>query len=234
MKTNRFNPRHLFALGMLHALPPHAFAFKDDPDDEDGGGGGGDGDDPGTDSPPDDSGKGKVHGGDDSERKAFEDRLKAIEIEREKERKELEKLRKAEKERGDASKSELEKLQEKAAEESRLRLAAEERANRLQIDAAIRDAAAEAGARPERIAAILRIVDRSGVTLGEDGAAVGAAAAILSAKAEVPELFGGASTAAGDSGKGKPPDRGSEPETDYDVGRELVKASKNTDRNERL
>lgn len=238
MKT-KFDPRKILGAG-LFALPPHAFAFKDDPGEgegsDEGAGDEGEGDGDGSeDGKPPAEGKGKEPKKDEEEdAQALKDRLAAIEAERKKERAELEKFRKAEEARNEDQKSDIQKAKEAAEAEKAKREKAEAELLALRVRDAIRTEALSAGANSTRMDAILRMVNVAEVLPDEKGEIVGAKAAIAAIKAEVPELFRGKSTISDDSGEGKDSDRSTEPKTDYELGKALAKSAKESQGKGRL
>jgi hypothetical protein len=210
-------------------------AYNSDPD-LDGEGGGGSTQPKGQEpNDPDDKGKGqgdldnppeppKVNTSGDG------DRIKALEAKLEKERKAREKLETEKAAREESKKTDLEKAQARAELETEKAKTATARLESVLRDNALRDAASKAGARGDRLAAILKITDKSGITVDEDGAMVGADAAIKSAKEEFPEFFGSSSTANLGSGGGKTGDRDDDgdkgPQTDYEVGQAIARKGK--------
>lgn len=219
----------------FYGVPPQLFSYlfafnhDDDPDDEggtEGGGGASDTDLANT----GEKGKGGEKNAEPAPPAGESDELKAMRAKLEKERKQREALEKEKQAREDEKKSELEKAQDKAKKEAERAEAAESKYAEMVRDNAVRDALLAEGARADRVAALLRVVDKSGVTHDDSGELVGAEAAAKAAKAEYPEFFGDDSkpTANASTGGGKPSDKGEpeEPESDYEVGRALAKQGK--------
>ncbi len=203
--------------------------FNTDPDLEGGGGG----------SPPKSEGQeldpppksAEPSPGDSTpaETKGDADKIKALEAKLERESKARTKLEAEKSAREEAKKTELEKAQARAELETEKRKATESRLESMLRSNALRDAAAASGVRPERLAAVLKVTDSSGVTVSDDGELLGADSAIAATKKEFPEFFGSASTANVNTGGGKGGDRGNsgdEPKTDYDLGRALARSAK--------
>jgi len=92
-----------------------------------------------------------------------------------------------------AQMDETERLKAEKADADKRATEAEARANRTLVNAEARIAAAAAGAKPERIDRILRMLDLEDVAV-EDGTpdAKAVAAAVKALKGDVPELFGSA------------------------------------------
>lgn len=99
-----------------------------------------------------------------------------------------------------ANKTEVERARDAAKEWERKHgeLSGELRAERA--EKAIRDAAAAAGARADRLASVYRLV-RDGVEYGDDGKPKNVAALVEQAKTDAPEFFARVS-GSGDGGKG--------------------------------
>lgn len=95
-----------------------------------------------------------------------------------------------------AQMDETERLKAEKADADKRAAEAEARANRTLVNAEARIAAAAAGAKPERIDRILRMLDLEDVAV-EDGTpdAKAVAAAVKALKGDVPELFGSAAPA---------------------------------------
>lgn len=213
--------------------PAHAIWFDgDDPDDpeDDPTHGGEPAEDDKPKAPEDDKPKAPEKGQPGgSGSTAEDDRYRQMQAELDRERKRREELEAKEKAREDAKKTELEKKEEALERERERRAALERQIEENRKRDAIRSKAASEGARSERLDAILRVVDTEKITVGDDGELLGVEALVKDTKGEFPEFFGKTSTANPETGAGKNPDRpgeSDEPETDYDIGRELAKQGK--------
>lgn len=89
----------------------------------------------------------------------------------------------------EAGKTELQKAQERAAELERKAAEAEATALQVRLDAALEGSLRDGGIKPERVAAAMRLADRSALSV-EDGQVKGLSEVIEALKAESPEWFG--------------------------------------------
>jgi len=153
----------------------------------------------------------------------------------------LDKFEKERLAREEADLSELEKAQKQADRYKSEVEVAKKEATDMRVGVALSNAAHELGLKNP--VQTLRMVDRSLVTLGEDGEVVGAKEAVEALKESVPFAFSEApdaapgSTSSADSGTSKRSDRASasgQPETDRDRGRQAAKRLKEKRENVRL
>lgn len=99
-----------------------------------------------------------------------------------------------------ASKTDLQRALDKAADLEKRYGDAVGDLQRERAEKAIRDAAASAGARADRLASVYRLV-REDVAYGDDGKPTNVAALVAQARTDAPEFFQ-AVTGSGDGGKG--------------------------------